>query len=251
MQNSDRLDGKVAIVTGGGSGIGAESARVLASKGARVALVDLDITAAQAVAGEIDNAIAVECNVSEEESVRAAFDVVVDRLGPIDVLHNNAGICPTDDCAVDELDIAIWNKTLGVNLTGQFLCAKYAAKSMQTSGGGAIVNTASVAGAYVGTVHTAYCAAKAGVVGLTRALVLTHAGKNIRTTAICPGSVETPMSRSALTAPAERERLIGGIPAQRIATPYDIAALVAFLASPAGSYLNGSIITADGGLTAV
>jgi NAD(P)-dependent dehydrogenase (short-subunit alcohol dehydrogenase family) len=251
MTSPDSLEGKVAVVTGGGSGIGAESAKVLASKGARVAVVDLDITAARAVADGIDNAVAVECDVSKEDSVKAAFETVVSQLGPIDILHNNAGICITDDCAADELDASIWTKTLDVNLTGQFLCAKYAIKSMKESGGGAIVNTASVAGAYVGTVHTAYCAAKAGVIGLTRALVLTHAGQNIRTTAICPGSVETPMSRSALTAPAERERLIGGIPAGRIATPFDIAALVAFLASPAGGYLNGSVITADGGLTAV
>lgn len=245
------LAGQVAVVTGAGAGIGAATAEVLAGRGARVAVVDVDLRAAEEVAGRLPDALPVACDVASEDDVARLFATVAAELGQVGVLHTNAGVSfggGRGDGPADVLDLGVWQRTLDVNLTGQFLCVKHALPSMLAAGGGAIVATASVAGPLLGTVNTAYCAAKAGVVGLVRALVTTHAAQGIRATAVCPGPVHTQMSETVLVTEEVRARLIGGIPAGRMAEPRDVAELVAFLASPAAAYLNGSVITVDGGL---
>jgi NAD(P)-dependent dehydrogenase (short-subunit alcohol dehydrogenase family) len=248
------LDGAVAVVTGAAGGIGSATVEALARHGARVVALDTDLDAATAVAQRVGSAAsALQCDVSDESSVRTTFESIGQRFGKLSVLHNNAGIAlggGRGDGPADELDLATWQRTLDVNLTGCFLCTHYALPLMLAGGGGSIINTASIAGAFIGTLNTAYCASKAGVVGFTRALVITHAGRGIRANAICPGSVRTPMAANVLRTPEVRARLIDNIPAGRVAEPADVANLVVFLASQAGAYLNGAVIALDGGLTA-
>jgi NAD(P)-dependent dehydrogenase (short-subunit alcohol dehydrogenase family) len=248
------LSGAVAVVTGAAGGIGSATVEALARHGARVVALDADEQAARAVAARVGSAaMALGCDVSDEASVRSAFDRIGEEFGHISVLHNNAGIAlggGRGDGPADELDLATWRRTLDVNLTGCYLCTHYALPLMLPAGGGSIVNTASIAGAFIGTLNTAYCASKAGVVGFTRALVITHAARGIRANAICPGSVRTPMSAAVLQTAQVRARLIDNIPAGRVAEPADVANLVVFLASRAGAYLNGAVIALDGGLTA-
>ena len=248
-----RLDGAVAVVTGAAGGIGAATVEALARQGAQVIALDTNLEAAQALVERIGGgSTALRCDVSDEASVRDTFASIASAHGGVSVLHNNAGIAlggGRGDGPADELDLATWRRTLDVNLTGCFLCTHYALPAMLARGGGSIINTASVAGSFIGTLNTAYCASKAGVVGFTRALVITHAARGIRANAICPGSVRTSMAEAVLHTAEVRQRLIGSIPAGRVAEPADVANLVVFLASAAASYLNGAVITLDGGLT--
>jgi NAD(P)-dependent dehydrogenase (short-subunit alcohol dehydrogenase family) len=243
----------VAIVTGAGAGVGAASARALHAAGYRVALLDVQTDAAAEVALQLgEGAAAWRCDVSAEDSVAAAFTAVRDEYGRLDVLHSNAGIFlghgVGNDGPLETLDLQTWQRTLDVNLTGAYLCSKYAMPLLLDSGGGSIVFTASVSGALLGSAGIAYASSKAGVIGLTRALVLTYARRGVRVNAICPGAIRTAMSRQVQDDPALRQRLIDNIPAGRMAEPEDIANLVVFLASPQGAYLNGAILPMEGGL---
>ena len=249
-----RLEGAVAVVTGAAGGIGLASARKLSDLGARVALLDLESERLAQLAGDLGApCLAVPCDVSDEASVRAAIGEVTARLGPVSVLHNNAGIClnrGTGDGPAHTLELASWERTIAVNLTGCFLVAKHVLPAMLAAGRGSIINTASVGGAYFGTQNFAYSASKAGVVGMTRALAAQYGGRGVRANAICPGSIRTAMSELASAQGPVRDEMLRGIPAGRIGEPAEIAELVAFLASDASSYLNGAVITADGGMTA-
>jgi NAD(P)-dependent dehydrogenase (short-subunit alcohol dehydrogenase family) len=243
----------VAVVTGAGAGVGAASARALHTAGYRVVLLDVQNDAAAEVARELgEGADAWFCDVSDEDSVAAAFATVRDAHGRLDVLYSNAGIFlghgVGNDGPLEGLDRATWQRTLDVNLTGAYLCSKYAMPLLLDAGGGSIVFTASVSGALLGSAAIAYAASKAGVIGLTRALVLTYARHGVRVNAICPGAVRTAMSRQVQADAALRQRLIDNIPAGRMAEPEDIANLVVFLASPQGAYLNGAILPMEGGL---
>ena len=248
----------VAVVTGAGAGVGAASARALHNAGYRVVLLDVQIEAASQVAAALgEGAAARVCDVSDEGSVVAAFAAVRQEYGRLDVLHSNAGIFlghgVGNDGPLDTLDIATWQRTIDVNLTGAYLCSKHAMPLLLDgasggSGGGSIVFTASVSGALIGSAAIAYASSKAGVIGLTRALVLTYARHGVRVNAICPGAVRTAMSQQVQDDPALRKRLIENIPAGRMAEPEDIANLVVFLASPQGAYLNGAILPMEGGL---
>jgi 3-oxoacyl-[acyl-carrier protein] reductase len=243
----------VAVVTGAGAGVGAASARALHAAGYRVVLLDVQNDAAAEVAVDLgEGADAWFCDVSDEESVAAAFAAVRDAHGRLDVLHSNAGIFlghgVGNDGPLEGLDRATWQRTLDVNLTGAYLCSKHAMPLLLESGGGSIVFTASVSGALLGSAAIAYAASKAGVIGLTRALVLTYARHGVRVNAICPGAIRTAMSRQVQADPTLRQRLIDNIPAGRMAEPEDIANLVVFLASPQGAYLNGAILPMEGGL---
>jgi NAD(P)-dependent dehydrogenase (short-subunit alcohol dehydrogenase family) len=242
----------VAVVTGAGAGVGAASARALHAAGYRVVLLDVQLDAASEVAAELgEGASARACDVSDENSVSAAFAAVRDKHGRLDILHSNAGIFlghgVGNDGPLESLDRATWQRTLDVNLTGAYLCSRYA-MPLLLDGGGSIVFTASVSGALIGSAAIAYASSKAGVIGLTRALVLTYARHGVRVNAICPGAVRTAMSRQVQDDPALRQRLIENIPAGRMAEPEDIANLVVFLASPQGTYLNGAILPMEGGL---
>jgi NAD(P)-dependent dehydrogenase (short-subunit alcohol dehydrogenase family) len=242
----------VAVVTGAGAGVGAASARALHAAGYRVVLLDVQIEAASQVAAALgEGAAARVCDVSDEDSVVAAFAAVREEYGRLDVLHSNAGIFlghgVGNDGPLDSLDIVTWQRTIDVNLTGAYLCSKHA-MPLLLDGGGSIVFTASVSGALIGSAAIAYASSKAGVIGLTRALVLTYARHGVRVNAICPGAVRTAMSQQVQDDPALRRRLIDNIPAGRMAEPEDIANLVVFLASPQGAYLNGAILPMEGGL---
>lgn len=254
LSQGSRLEGAVAVVTGAAGGIGLASARKLSDLGARVALLDLESERlVQLAAGLGAACLPVPCDIRDEASVRAAIGQVAARLGPVSVLHNNAGIClnrGTGDGPAHTLELASWDRTIAVNLTGCFLVAKHVLPAMLAAGRGSIINTASVGGAFFGTQNFAYSASKAGVVGMTRALAAQYGGRGVRANAICPGSIRTAMSELASAQGPVRDEMLRGIPAGRIGEPAEIAELVAFLASDASSYLNGAVITADGGMTA-
>ncbi|MCI4363988.1 MAG: SDR family oxidoreductase [Thermoplasmata archaeon] len=252
------LKGHVALVTGGGRGIGEAICLRLAQAGAAVAVVDMDETTAQRTAGRIADlggkAIALQCNVAEPAADRKAVATVVGRLGGLDILVNNAGIFPFSP--VTDTAPELWDRVLSVNLGGSFFLAQEAAKAMMNSGkGGSIINIASV-DAFRPTGNLAhYDASKGGLVMLTRSLALELGPKKIRVNAIAPGSIDTPGAQAAMGAGASSgaklEELLKGflarIPLGRMGTPDDIACAALFLASPAAAYVTGTTLVVDGG----
>jgi NAD(P)-dependent dehydrogenase (short-subunit alcohol dehydrogenase family) len=221
-------------------------------RGASVAVADLDVEAAEAQAERLGGrALAVTCDVADEDSVRAAVRRVEQVLGPVTALHNCAGISlhGHGDGPLPEVPLEVWQRTLAVNLTGTFLVSKHVIPGMVAAGGGAIVNTASIAGTTFGAGTAAYSASKAGVVGLTKSLVVTHGRLGIRANVVCPGLIGgSGMARHDRT-PEEEAALLAGIPAGRRGEPAEIGELVAFLVGPSSSYLSGAVVTADGGFT--
>ena len=245
------LQGRIAVVTGGASGMGAASCAALAHFGARVAVLDRDGDAAATLAGKI-GAAGYACDISDEAQVAACLDRIRSDLGPITILHNNAAIhlgYGGGDEPAGTMQFEAWRRTMAVNLDGTFLVTKYALADMVAAKRGSIINTASLAGPLLGSQNTAYTAAKGGVVGLTRALVITYAGTGIRANAILPGFVATPMSQPVLTNPLDLERYASQVPVGRNGEPEDIGGLVVFLASEASAYVNGAVITLDGGVS--
>lgn len=254
----DRLSDKVAIVTGGGSGIGRATALLLAEEGARVAVADLSAEAAQTVAGDITKAggeaVPVTVDVSSSGDAAAMVDQTVDAFGALHILYNNAGVDSSGDVVDGDEDD--WDRCLGVNAKGTFLCSKFAAPAIESSGGGAIINQGSVA-ALVGVPNfAAYCAAKGAVVSLTRSMAVDLAPRRIRVNCICPGTVFTPLMEPMLAARGGGdldkglELTIAKYPVGRLGEPEDIARVALFLASDDAAFVTGSIYTADGGMTA-
>jgi NAD(P)-dependent dehydrogenase (short-subunit alcohol dehydrogenase family) len=249
------FSGKVAIVTGGGKGIGRATALAFGREGASVAVIDVDAAAGGEVAGQIgERGRFVRADVTRGDDVQTAIAAVVAEFGGIDILHNNAGIQHYGDAI--ETTEAEWDQVLAVNLKSMFLMAKYAIPEMIKRGGGAIVNTASVQ-SYANQPRVCpYAASKAGILGLTRSLAIDFAKHNIRVNAVCPGSIETPMLHYAA------ETLVGGdsdavirdwgqgVLMGRVGQPEEIAQVVLFLASPRASYITGSAHLADGGMMA-
>lgn len=246
---------RVAVVTGGGSGIGRATARLLAEEGATVAIVDWDRTAGAAAAGEMQrDGLRVEfraADVSRAADVAALIDAVVATHGALHVLVNNAAVQIM--ATLVETTEEAWDRIHGVNLKGVFLGCKYAIPAMIRAGGGSIVNMASVLG-FVGDPDlAAYCAAKGGVIALTKAAALSYGPQGVRVNCICPGDVDTPLLQAYVArAPdphALRADLESKYALRRVAIPRDVAQAVLFLASDASAFITGTAVVVDGGLT--
>ena len=246
-----RLEGKVALVTGGASGIGAATARRLAAEGARVAIGDVDDAGAGEVAAEID-AFATSLDVTDTASIATAVSAVGNELGPVDVLVNNAG---TDRFAFFvNTDEELWDFVIAVNLRGVIAVTHAVLPSMHQRGGGTIVNVASEAGRVGSQGSVVYSAAKAGVIGFTKAIARESARYGIRSNAVAPGPIETPLLNSAPEELGELgERLKQGMIAatvmRRIGTPDEVAAAIAYLSSDDASYVTGQTLSVSGGLS--
>jgi NAD(P)-dependent dehydrogenase (short-subunit alcohol dehydrogenase family) len=241
---SGRLDGKVCVITGAASGIGAETASLFEHEGARVVGVDLEAGAP----GELS----LQADVSDEEQVRAMYEEVSAKLGGIDVLFNNAGINPTDDNSVIDTELDAWERVQTVNLRSVFLCCKHGIPHLLERGGGSVINTASfvaVMGAAVS--QGSYTASKGGVLALSRELGVEFARKGVRVNALCPGPVNTPLLQELFAKdPEKAERRLVHVPMGRFGEAREIAQGVLFLASDDSSFVTASTFLVDGGLSA-
>ena len=254
--NQLRFDftGQVAVVTGAANGIGAACARLFAASGAAVALWDIDAAAAQSLAATLTRAGAraqgIACNVARSGEVAAALAATVVAFGRVDVLINNAGIFR----AAEFLDIAEadWDAVIDVNLKGAFLVGQAVAREMAKTGGGAIVNMSSVNGVTAIASIASYNASKGGIDQLTRVMALSLADRGIRVNAVAPGTIATELAQKAVLGSAEAAaRIMSRTPLRRLGQPDEVAAVCAFLASDAASYMTGEIVYVDGGRLAL
>ena len=247
--NSGRVEGKVALVTGAASGIGEGTALLLAREGAAVAVVDVDVEGGKRTTATIvregGRGIFIRADVGKTAQVKRMIERTASAFGRLDIIHNNA-IWFRNGKAT-ELDEKDWDRTLDVGLKTVFLSAKYGVPVMRETGGGSIVNTASVHSLVSFEEHTAYDAAKAGLLGLTRVLALDF-GPDIRVNSVLPGAVLTPLWKGI--SKADRRRFADMVPAKRLGTPADIASAVLFLASEEASFITGTSLVVDGGLIA-
>ena len=247
----DRLAGKVAVVTGAGSGIGLATARRFAIEGAKVVCADIDDEAGAKAATEIGGRY-VKVDVTSEPQVRALFQAAVDEYGGLDIAFNNAGISPPEDDSILTTDMDAWRRVQDVNLTSVYLCCKYAIEQMRVHGGGSIINTASfVAVLGSATSQISYTASKGGVLAMSRELGVQFAREGIRVNALCPGPVNTPMLQELFAKDTERAaRRLVHVPMGRFAEADEIAAAVTFLASDDASFITASTFLVDGGISA-
>ena len=246
----DRLSGRVAVVTGGASGIGLASARRLASEGARVVIADLSQEAGKHAAGEVDG-LFVPTDVTDPEAVQRLFAAAHEEYGSVDIAFNNAGISPPDDDSILDTGLDAWRKVQEVNLTSVYLCCKAVLPYMRAQGKGSIINTASfVAVMGAATSQISYSASKGGVLSMSRELGVQFAREGIRVNALCPGPVNTPLLQELFAKDAERaQRRLVHVPMGRFAEPEEIAAAVAFLASDDSSFITASTFLVDGGIS--
>jgi NAD(P)-dependent dehydrogenase (short-subunit alcohol dehydrogenase family) len=244
-----RLEDRVAVITGAGSGIGLASARRLADEGATIVAVDIDELAGKAVAAETGG-VFMAANVADEEEVSDLFASIAGTFGRIDIAFNNAGISPAEDDSILTTGLDVWRRVQEVNLTSVYLCCKYVLPHMQRAGKGSIINTASfVAVLGAATSQISYTASKGGVLAMTRELGVQFARDGIRVNALCPGPVNTPLLRELFAKDPERAaRRLVHVPMGRFAEPEEIAAAVAFLASDDSSFITASQFLVDGGI---
>ena len=250
-----RLPGKKAVITGAASGIGRATAFRFAAEGASLALADIDLDGANAVAREIEGgggtAIGIYADVAAPADVERMMGEAEAGLGGLNVLFNNAGVVVSDDEGPVVTPLATWEKTISVNLTGVFLCCKYGIPALLRTGGGSIINSAAMV-AHVGAAvpQIAYTATKGGVLALSREVAVEYARANIRVNALCPGSVRTPLAEAFFDTPEKLERRRVHMPMGRFAEVEEIANAVVFLASDESSYVTGASFMVDCGITA-
>jgi NAD(P)-dependent dehydrogenase (short-subunit alcohol dehydrogenase family) len=248
--NCRRLQGRVAVVTGGAGGIGLATARRLASEGARVVVADVDPAAGKGAADQVDG-LFVACDVSKADDVEELFRAADEAYGRIDIAFNNAGISPPEDDSILTTDLDAWRRVQDVNLTSVYLCCQKVIPYMQRQGKGSIINTASfVAVLGSATSQISYTASKGGVLALTRELGVQFAREGIRVNALCPGPVNTPLLQELFAKDPERAaRRMVHVPMGRFGEPEEMAAAVAFLASDDASFMTASTFLVDGGIS--
>lgn len=248
------LDGKVALVTGGASGIGRATALTFAREGARLIIADMNEEGGQQTVHMITenggDATFVRVDVSNATEVEAMISKAVETYGRLDCAHNNAGIAGGGRVLTAEYAEETWHRVIAVNLTGVWLCMKYEIPQMLSQGSGAIVNTASVAGLIGARGLSAYVASKHGVVGLTKTAALEYAQPGVRVNAVCPGFIRTPMTAQGMSDPERLERIIATEPIGRVGEPQEIAEAVVWLCSDAASFVTGHTMVVDGGIMA-
>jgi len=249
-----RLEGKVCVITGAGGGMGRDAAQLFTEEGARVAVADVSLDAAEETAALCagGTAFAVQVDVADEDGVRELMAATAKRFGGIDVLYNNAGISPEDDTSILETEVDAWQRVQDVNTKGVFLCCKHGIPHLLERGGGSVINVASfVAILGAATSQISYTASKGAVLSLSRELAVQFARQGVRVNALCPGPVETPLlMRIFGDDPSAYERRRVHLPMGRLAKPREIVNAALFLASDESSYVNGSTFLVDGGLTA-
>lgn len=258
MSDRGRLEGRVALITGAASGMGATAAQLFAREGAKVAIADVaeqgeDVATTIRDAG--GEAIFVRMDVADAGQVEAGVARVRAELGELDVLYNNAGIGPPDDAAIHELDEEVWDRVMAVNVRGMYLCCKFGVAAMLDAPAprrASIVNTASIAGLVGNSTlpSTAYTVSKGAVAALTKQVAVSYAADGIRCNAMCPGPIETPILAPFFDQPGVRERFEQRIPLGRMGVPGDVASLALFLASDESAFITGALIVIDGGITA-
>ncbi|HEX7951091.1 MAG TPA: glucose 1-dehydrogenase [Candidatus Limnocylindrales bacterium] len=250
-----RLQDKVTIITGGASGMGRVAARMFAAEGARVVVADVTAPAAQSVVDEVKaaggTAIAVVADVSKEADAKRMIDETIAAFGRVDVLYNNAGIMPEADHSVIDTSVEDWDRVMAVNVRGVFLGCKYAIPRMVEQGSGSVINISSfVALMGCSNPQDAYTASKGAVLALTKSLAVQFAPKGVRTNAICPGPVETPLLMDWLVKDEEAKRIrLARNPTGRFGKPEEIVAMALYLASDESRWTNGAAMVVDGGIT--
>ena len=255
MTSGTRLQGKVALITGAGSGIGREASLLWASEGASIAAVDIDRTSAEHTADAVQSAggraVAVQADVARAQDSERMIAAAESEFGKLNILFNNAGIMHSQDDDAVSTDEAVWDLTMNINAKGVFFGCKYGIPALRRAGGGAIVNTASfVAVLGAATPQVAYTASKGAVLALTRELAVVHARENIRVNALCPGPLKTEMLMKFLDTDEKKQRRLVHIPIGRFGEAKEIARAALFLVSDDASYVTGTEFLVDGGITA-